>query len=67
MNRDRYLSAVYNWMIRQNTGWIMKNFARLLKKEWNHADIFSQGEYERVSVENMQLMDSRKKIRKKQK
>ena len=45
MNRDRYLSAVYNWMIRQISGWIMKNFARLLKKEWNPADIFSQGEY----------------------
>ena len=24
----------------------MKNFARLLKKEWNPADIFSQGEYD---------------------
>ena len=46
MNRDRYLSAVYNWMIRQISGWIMKNFARLLKKEWNPADIFSQGEYD---------------------
>ena len=46
MNRDRYLSAVYNWMIRQISGWIMKNFARSLKKEWNPADIFSQGEYD---------------------
>ncbi len=33
-------------MIRQISGWIMKNFARLLKKEWNPADIFSQGEYD---------------------
>ena len=24
----------------------MKNFARSLKKEWNPADIFSQGEYD---------------------
>ena len=37
---------VYNWMIRQISGWIMKNFARSLKKEWNPADIFSQGEYD---------------------
>ena len=41
-----YLSAVYNWMIRQISGWIMKNFARSLKKEWNPADISSQGEYD---------------------
>lgn len=25
---------------------VMKNFARSLKKEWNPADIFSQGEYD---------------------
>lgn len=46
MNRDRYLSAVCSWMIRQISGWIMKNFARSLKKEWNPADIFSQEGYD---------------------
>ena len=46
MSRQEYRSVVYNWMIRQISGWIMKNFARSLKKEWNPADIFSQGEYD---------------------